>query len=120
DGELEGERRAATGAVLQPDLTAVRLHDALGDREAETRPTVLPPTAVPESIEDVRHVLFGHTGAGVFDGNHDRTRARAGAQRDRAPCRGELDRVPDEVGEHLEDAVAIAADRAEPLDGDAL
>jgi hypothetical protein len=114
---LEGEDRAFAGPALHPDLASEPLGDVGADGEAE------PPAAavlaevrfdLDEGAEELG-LLFGrHAGAGVLDLEaQPRPAVLAGAfrdaQRDRA-FGGELDRVAEEVVEHLLEPDRIGSD----------
>ena len=106
------------------------LDEALDDGQAEPRPAVLARARRVDLIEGVEHarlLLRRDADAGVLDAHLDhRPRRReqrqslglgllpvvlhhAGAQRDGASCGRELDRVLDEVDEHLTQPLRIAA-----------
>src|SRR5438445_5052488 len=106
--QREEERAALPRLALRPDLPFVRLHDPLGDGEPQTcaLPGGLPP--LPEALEDVRELLRGDPGPGVGHQEPGFAIAKLGPDGDRAAFRGELDRIPDQVGEDPEDQRPIA------------
>src|SRR5581483_6456300 len=109
------EGRAATDAVARDgDPSAVRLDDARGDREAETEAAMaalLRIGRLPEPLEDVRQERAVDADAGVGDDDLDLRVARRYGQRDEAARWRELDRVGDQVRQHLLKPVRVALDR---------
>src|SRR5262249_1522277 len=72
-----------------------------------------------ELLEDLLAVLLGDPGAGVRDRDHERVVGTARRDRHRAGLR-ELDRVADQVRQHLGEAALVAASGREigrQLDG---
>src|SRR6185295_4010354 len=86
-------------------------HDPLHDAEAEPDATRTARAARPhlmERLEDVREVARRHAGARVGDGDREPSVARPGrGLHDDAARLRELDRVVDEVPEHLMDLDAV-------------
>src|SRR5690349_17066210 len=107
--ERELEVRAATDLAVDGDRPAMRLDDALGDREAEARAPALLLAPLPVSVEHVRELLGRDARALIDDAEHDAAVALGEGQRDRRALRV-LDRVADQVREHLQHAVAIRDD----------
>src|SRR5262249_46922936 len=115
--QVERERRAAPERRAHVDLAAEQARDLAADREAEAGPAVLPAggaVGLLERFED--QLLLGRrdADAGVDDGERDhapgalqhrvlevdRLRREPEAQLD-VPIAGELERVREEVLEHL-------------------
>ena len=67
----EEESTPAPRSALDPDASAVSLDDALGDRQPE--PGALPPCpgCLPESVEDMGHVLGRDARARIRDPEDD-------------------------------------------------
>src|SRR6476659_4873961 len=109
-GNRERERRAARRRTLDPDATAVGLDDALGDWKAE--PGTKPPSlgCLPESVKDTRQVLGRDAGACVRHSEDDLVIARGRTDRDKTASLRELDRVADQVLEHLKESIPITPD----------
>ena len=86
----EGELRAVAAAfALSPDPAAVRLHDSLADREAESVSVVAlaPGSAVElgELAEQMRHLLCGHPFAFICDDDRDVRAVYGRGHPDRGP-----------------------------------
>src|SRR5581483_11725872 len=93
-----------TRSLFEPDLAAVQLDEALRHREAEPRPRRA--GGAPEPVERAATLLGGQARAFVDDVEL----SVAGGDEDPAPCRACVDRVRQEVVEHLLDAGATGAD----------
>src|SRR5262249_25038168 len=126
-GEWNGkeEGRSATLATLHPDSATVRLHDGFADGEAEAGPDSPLRLRLPEGNEQLA-LLFARN-AGTVVGDHESGRMIILFGRDRhvSALRRELDGVPEQVAEHLKDALAVRRDDREPrrspcIDVDAL
>src|SRR5882762_9965891 len=103
-GEVVGPFRLRLGRTLQPDVPAVRLHDLLGDGEAEARPRgalLAHPVGVEERLEDTLRLAGQEALALVVDLEEQPRRVARAAHQDVAAVRAELDRVVDQVGERL-------------------
>ena len=109
-GNREREGGAPARRALDPDATAVRFDDALGDGKPEPGASTPSPRRLPESVKDMRQVLGRDPAARVRHPEHDLLISRRGAHRDPSRPPRELDRVADEVLEHLKESVAIAPD----------
>src|SRR5262249_56938294 len=106
-GEEKGH--AAFGQILRPDVSPVRLDDALSDRKAESGP---PPAGRPaiELLEDL--VLFTprETRTAVRDLDRDRLSAGGGQNANRAGAGCVLHSVVEKVDEHLLDQHVVDRD----------
>src|SRR3954464_12045389 len=73
--QREAEPRAAALAALEPDATALRLHECAGDRQPKARPLAgsrrAGAVAAPEAVEDAALRPGRHAVAGVLDGDLD-------------------------------------------------
>src|SRR5262245_26362931 len=81
-GDREAEHAALYERALDPDAPAVRLDDALGDREPEPRaeaPRVL--RRLPERVEHMGQVFRSNPGSGVAHLEDDLSPTFAGAHR---------------------------------------
>lgn len=115
EGERERELAALARFALRPDLPAVSFHDASGDikAEAQSSPIILP--ELPEPLENGLEHVVGDAGTCVADG---KTKFVCGADAfnsNGAALRRELDRVRDEIGQHLEHSIAIEFGQQGPL-----
>ena len=122
----EPERRAGTRAAVDADLAAHQRDQAPGDREAEAaaaeaarRRTV----GLGEGVEDASAVGLGQADAGVahLEAQHGGVVAIARQQarrEDDFAARRELDRVADEVEQHLAQPPGVAAQRRRQRGGD--
>ncbi len=116
----EMERAALAGLALEPEAPRHAFHQARRNAEAKTGATEFSRRRLVrllEGLEDGRLLIRGNADAGVLhlemqcDGSRLRREVRLrlrDAQRD-ATGRGELDRVADEVAEHLRQTMGIAA-----------
>ena len=126
-GSVTVNLRPIADAALDLDRAAVHVHDRADDREPEPAPAaarLVRPRAAVEALEDVRQL--GRLDADARVGHLDPrpVRRRRHVDRDRAAARRELDRVGDEVGDDLADALRVVADPDRrdgemQLDGDA-
>src|SRR5438874_6089990 len=92
--------------ALDAKLAAVRADDALRDEEPETGAAAV---GVPVAIEDVGQVLGADAGARIRDLEGHAVGFDCHDERD-APIFGrEFQRVAEEIAEHLQQAVPIAA-----------
>ena len=96
--------------ALDPDSTAVRFDDSLDDRQTKTSAKAVRVVGLPETVEELRHVLVGDSGPVVTDPEMNVLIPRPSADNDEPTRLGEFDRVADQVLEHLEEAVAIGPD----------
>ena len=82
-GQVDVHGRALPGAALHRDGAAQRLHDVLGDGEAEARAR---PPGREVGIEDVGQVARLDAGAAVLDDDGDAVPSRATCAERRARC----------------------------------
>ena len=111
DRQLDAERRAAGFDALDVDRAAVRLHDRLADREAETRALdcgLRRDARAEELVEEPLLVLRADPDARVPHLEPDRAGVRARDDLDLASRERELDRVREQVVEQLCEAAAVA------------
>src|SRR6266581_9190812 len=92
--------------ALDAELTAVGAQDALRDEETETRAATV---GVPVAIEDVGQVLGADAGTGIRDFERNAVVCGFDDEGDAPNFGREFQRVAEEVAEHLQQAVAIAA-----------
>src|SRR5262249_35596626 len=112
DRQREVEPASGTDSAFGPDASAVRLHDRLGDRQAEPDPTlaVVAAPALPVAIEDMSERGGWDPGARVLDHEPGLSVARLHAPPE-GPARGrELDGIADQVGQDLPHPVAVTID----------
>ena len=88
----------------------MRLHDSPRDVEPEARSLSFRSLGSPIAIEYVRQMFGSDPASGIR--NRDREHSVAGprAKCDGAALRGELDRVAEQVREHLRNAVRVGVD----------
>ena len=111
--QAQRERGAAAGALADHDRAAHRLRELGGDRQAEA--DAVAHVARHERAQDRGPLRLGDARAGVADDDLARSHPRADVDRDLAVRRRRMQRVRDEVGDDLQDAVAVAEhDRASP------
>src|SRR5690242_19840495 len=104
-GQREEERRAAALHALEPDPAAVRLDEALHDRQPEAGTAAPHRPALPEPIEDVGVVLGRDAASGIGDPEQDLRISWSRAHGDQAAARREPGCIADQVLEDLADAV---------------
>src|SRR3954463_3369872 len=112
-GEREREGRADPLARLDPDPTAVLLHDMASDGEPEARAaaglcTETRSVDLVEPLEDTVPSCPWDADTLVFDRRHDLATGRCRPDRDLAAIRTELDRVVDEVHDDLPESSRVA------------
>src|SRR5690606_3108163 len=108
--QREDEGRAAAELALDGDAPAVGLDDALGDGQPKPEADVARLLRAPEAIEDVRERVRRDAGPLVLHREADAAPRARGRDHDAPAGRGELQRVADEVREHLHDPLAIAVE----------
>src|SRR5690606_40475473 len=99
--------------ALHADPPAVCLDDATRDGQSEAGTCTPRALRLPERLEEVRELLLRDPRPGVRDAEDDLVVAAFGAHRHPATPGRELDRVVDQVGEDLEDAVVVGRDGRE-------
>src|SRR5260221_9522704 len=120
-GKTRGEGRAASRGALDGEGTAMQLHEAAREREAEPRALVLGGAGgayLVEFLEDRGALFDGDADAGVAHGDDEPAVLDLRAQLDRAARRRELHRVGEEVQHHLLELALVARPLADArLDG---
>src|SRR5215470_3382412 len=108
-GEEASDGGAAAGARSEFHSTAVKLDEALDQRQSESGPR-LPRerTAALELLEDAHLVLMRHADPGIDHGERNFSLGAPRAQRDAAAAWSEVDRVRDQVEERLAQAPLIS------------
>ena len=107
----EPEPCPSAGHAFDGDRAVVRLDHALDNEQAKARTTARRLAGTPESVKQVRQV-FGRNARARVDhlklGHVTQTAAfdPYGASRSR-----ELDRVTDQIGEHLANAISVGGDK---------
>ena len=115
--------------VLERDVATVGPHEALHDRQPEAEPALARPGGAgpPEAVERPRPLLLGHPGAVVADLDPHVRAVGHGDDRHLAVGRRDVERVAQEVVEHLLEAsrdaahlmvVDVGAEPDAPLVGD--
>jgi hypothetical protein len=107
------ELAAFAQVALYPDTAVVGEYNLLRDRKAEPE-TFAPrfPVGLPVLVENMGKVIGGNPRTGVAHTHFDVTFGTRRFDVNFAPGWSELDGVAEEVGEYLEDAIAIAANLA--------
>jgi hypothetical protein len=92
-------------------VATVRFDDSSRDRQPESRAVAnRPPRAawcLIEALEHMRELLGRDPLSRVCDDEEQLARVYLRRERDRPPGRGELDGVPDQVGQQLHETVGI-------------
>src|SRR5512132_2275785 len=113
DREGEGEGAARPDDALGPDAAAVGLDQLPAEGQAEPAAAAGPGPGRVQPIEAVEHpaqMLGGDPGAGVGHGQPGPVGRLPDPDPDRAAGSGELDRVVDQVGDHLGETGPVAED----------
>ena len=113
--QREDEAAAVSGFALDPDPAAVELDESFREREPEPCPLSLvrPGVGLLELLEDPLLVTGCDSRPGVGD-RHLHLAVGAGGRDDDAPaCRGELDRVREQVEDHLAQPPLVAVDQVD-------
>src|SRR5437870_11785247 len=108
--ERDHERTPSLVSRLDPDPAAVRLHDLLGDGEAQPGTSAVAPTGglhAEEALEDPAPHRARDPGAGVLDREARLVSVPPCGDAHHASRAGEADRVADEVREHLFDPLRV-------------
>src|SRR5437762_8576700 len=108
--QREKEGDAALGQVLGPDAPAVRVHDALADREAEAGAPAARLLAAIKLLEDLVLLTARQPRAAVGDFDGDGAIHRGRDDPDRTSLGGVLDGVVEEVDQHLLDEHVVDRD----------
>ena len=109
-GNREEKSTPAPRCALDPDASAVSLDDALGDGKPEPGALTPSPGCLPKSVKDTGQVLGRDATARIRNPEDDLVIPRGRAHRDTTASLRELDRVADEVLEHLKEPVPITPD----------
>src|ERR1700712_1376081 len=107
----EADRSAFTELALRPDAAPVPFHDAPGDVEAEPHTTLIILLDLNEAVEDRFQLLTRDAYAGIAHVNANFSAAAPRAHCDRPAFGRELDRVADQVNQHLVNPRSIERDR---------
>jgi len=89
------------------------MHDHLGDGEAQAG-TLPAPVRIADGVELVeyaRHLFHAHPDPRVLDGDVQGVDLRIASDRDAALGIGELDRIAQEVHQHLLETPGVGSDR---------
>jgi hypothetical protein len=89
----------------------VRGHDALANLETEPDPSAVRAIRLPEPIEHMLAMLDGNARNAVGHGEANLAITWCGGDDDATARRRELDRVADQVLEHLEAAIVVGSNR---------
>src|SRR5262245_5818216 len=116
-GQLHLKRRSFAGRGHHPDAATVHLDDLLGDGEAEARAALglgKGTVDLMELIEDPTLLVERYAGPGVRhrDGEMAVPRARSDAH---LAGVGELDGIPNEIEQHLREALLVSEANRERL-----
>lgn len=114
-GKLDGEGRPAScPGTVRCQGAVVFLDDGTADREADAAAAAASAGGIGtvEALEDVRQVLRADACAGVGDLDHSAAVVAGDRHGDGAVGRGVLERVGEQVGQHLAQPVGV------PIDGD--
>src|SRR4051812_41840614 len=90
--------------------------DPSSDEQAKARTRAAPRLAPPESVEDMLERLWSDSRPGVSDGKADLVGFAGGLDRDQSSGGSELDRVSEQVREHLNGSDLVAEDREVTFD----
>src|SRR5690349_10665312 len=105
--EREVEPRSLPRLAFDPDPATVCFDDSLGNGQSESGAHALGAFGLPVWIEDVAEMLAGDSRSGVADREQDFGVARLGVETNHPSARRELHRVPDQVPQDLQKAMAI-------------
>jgi len=93
--------------ALDPDPAVVRLDNTFCDCQSEPDPAPVRRLRLPEPAKDVWQLLRRNPGAGIDHAKPHLSVDALRTHRDTAVARSELDRVADEVGQHLLNSCGI-------------
>src|SRR5262245_31010213 len=115
EGEREGEGRSFTQTARHPDAASVQLDELSGERQPEPGALDLlrGGTHLPELLEDRLVILGGDTDARVDDRDLDDGALDGGSYVDLTTLRRELDRVGEQVQEHLLHLALVTLEHAD-------
>ena len=86
------------------------LDDTFGDLKSQPGADTARPGCLPESVKDSRQVLGRDTRARIRHSEDDLVVPRRRTDRDRTASVRELDRIADQVLEHLKESIPITPD----------
>src|SRR5271170_1994547 len=112
-GKHDVEGGSGAEVALSPDGAGVLLNDAAADGEAEAGSAFLACVGgfdLLEAVEDGVELVGGDAAAFVDDFEEDRVGCGLGGDANGGGDGGELDRVREEIGEDLENAVGVAVE----------
>src|SRR4051812_44427580 len=117
DREGEEERRALARLAFHPDLAPVSKDQRSADGKAEAGAFLLPagPVGLRETGEELRAEIFGDPGPPIAHLEADDVALLLDEEIDGPRLRRELEGVREEIREHLDDAIAIGANRRQPV-----
>src|SRR5882762_4921755 len=100
-GNRKEEGAPAARRALDPDATAVCRHETLGYRETQPGSEAGRLLRLPVPIEDVGKLIRFYLRSGIRHREQRLVTTHLGSHLDRAAFGSELDRIADEVTEHL-------------------
>jgi hypothetical protein len=106
----ETESAALTERAFHPNLAAMSLNDALRDVETETDAASIARGNLNVPLEDCFQLVGRNSGARVADSEADVVSDVFGTDDDPPLWWGELDRITQKVGKHLENPCGIKRD----------
>ena len=109
-GNRKEKGRPTRRSALDPDSTAVGFDNALGDGKAEPGALAVRACRLPESVKDTGQVLGSDARARIRNSEDDLVIPRGRAYRDATASLRKLDRVGDQVLEHLKKPISITPD----------
>jgi len=109
-GNGEEESTPASRCAFDPDASPVSLDDTFGDGKSKPGADTPGPGCLPESVKDTGHVFGRDTGARVRNSKDDLVIPQERTYSDTTATLRELDRIADQVLEHLKEPIPIAPD----------
>src|SRR5262249_9113860 len=103
----EEEPRSSSFLTLHPKSASMRLHDGFAERETEPGPAAAFRVRPPERDEQLALLLWWNAGTIVGDHESRGMIVLLCCDRHVSARRRELDRVSEQVAEHLEDTLAV-------------